>query len=114
MASMVTFHAFRSTPEGECVMSLDRSDVQRIAHLARLSLDERQVDAYLEDLNAILQLVERLQAVDTDGVGPMAHPQDLAQRLRADEVTETNQRDKFQALAPAVENGLYLVPKVIE
>ncbi len=95
-------------------MSLDRSDVQHIAHLARLSLDDAQVDAYLGDLNAILHLVEQLQAVDTEGVSPMAHPQDLAQRLRPDEVTEPNQREKFQALAPAVENGLYLVPKVIE
>ncbi len=95
-------------------MSLSRSDVERIAFLARLAIDETQVPAYAEDLSNILHLVEQMQAVDTDGVEPMAHPQDLPQRLRPDEVTETNQRDKFQALAPAVADGLYLVPKVIE
>jgi len=95
-------------------MSLSRSDVERIAHLARLAIDEEQIPAYAEDLSNILHLVEQLQAVDTEDVQPMAHPQDLPQRLRPDEVTETNQRDKFQALAPAVEDGLYLVPKVIE
>ncbi len=95
-------------------MSLSRSDVERIAFLARLAIDEAQVPAYAEDLSNILHLVEQMQAVDTEGVEPMAHPQDLPQRLRPDEVTETNQRDKFQALAPAVEDGLYLVPKVIE
>ncbi len=95
-------------------MSLSREDVQRIAHLARLAIDEADVPAYARDLNAILELVAQMQAVDTDSVTPMAHPQDLPQRLRPDEVTEENQREKFQALAPAVADGLYLVPKVIE
>ncbi len=95
-------------------MSLSRSDVGRIAFLARLAIDEAQVPAYAEDLSNILRLVERMQAVDTEGIEPMAHPQDLPQRLRPDEVTETNRREAFQALAPAVADGLYLVPKVIE
>ncbi len=95
-------------------MSLSRSDVERIAFLARLAIDEAQVPAYAEDLSNILHLVEQMQAVDTEGVEPMAHPQDLSQRLRPDEVTETNRREALQALAPAVADGLYLVPKVIE
>jgi aspartyl-tRNA(Asn)/glutamyl-tRNA(Gln) amidotransferase subunit C len=95
-------------------MSLDRSDVEKIAHLARLSLEEAQIDAYAQELSNILGLVEQLEGADTDNVAPMAHPLHMAQRLRADEVTEVDHRDEHQAIAPSVESGLYLVPRVIE
>jgi aspartyl-tRNA(Asn)/glutamyl-tRNA(Gln) amidotransferase subunit C len=95
-------------------MSVDQSDITKVALLARLKIDEADVPQYVDNLSNILGLVEQMSEVNTDDVVPMAHPLDAAQRLRADEVTETNQRDKFQALAPQVESGLYLVPKVIE
>jgi len=95
-------------------MSLDRSDVEKIAHLARLSLEEAQIDAYALELSNILGLVEQLEGAETDNVEPMAHPLHMAQRLRADEVTEVDRRDVHQAIAPSVESGLYLVPRVIE
>ncbi|MGB0223803.1 MULTISPECIES: Asp-tRNA(Asn)/Glu-tRNA(Gln) amidotransferase subunit GatC [unclassified Marinobacterium] len=95
-------------------MSIDRSDVERIAHLARLELNEQDIPAYTENLSSILNLIDEMQQINTDGVEPLAHPLDAVQRLRADEVTELNQRDKLQAVAPAVEEGLFLVPKVIE
>jgi aspartyl-tRNA(Asn)/glutamyl-tRNA(Gln) amidotransferase subunit C len=95
-------------------MSLERADVQKIAHLARLAVSDAEADALVKDLSNILDLVAQMDAVDTDQVEPMAHPTDMAQRLRPDEVTEGNQREEFQAHAPAVENGLFLVPKVIE
>jgi aspartyl-tRNA(Asn)/glutamyl-tRNA(Gln) amidotransferase subunit C len=95
-------------------MSLDRSDVEKIAHLARLALNETQVDAYAKDLSNILNLVEQLESSDTDQVEPMAHPLHMLQRLRQDRVTEENRRQDNQAIAPSVEAGLYLVPKVIE
>jgi aspartyl-tRNA(Asn)/glutamyl-tRNA(Gln) amidotransferase subunit C len=95
-------------------MSLDKSDVQKIAHLARIAIDENAVAGYANDLSNILDLVEQMNQVDTSGVQPMAHPLDMEQRLREDAVTESNQRDKFQKIAPQTENGLYLVPKVIE
>lgn len=95
-------------------MSLDRSDVEKIAHLARLSLEEAQVDAYVQELSNILGLVERLEGADTEHVEAMAHPLHMAQRLRDDEVTEVDRRDEHQAIAPSVESGLYLVPRVIE
>lgn len=95
-------------------MSLERADVQKIAHLARLAVSDAEADALVKDLSNILDLVAQMDAVDTADVAPMAHPTDMAQRLRPDEVTETDQRDAFQAHAPAVENGLFLVPKVIE
>jgi aspartyl-tRNA(Asn)/glutamyl-tRNA(Gln) amidotransferase subunit C len=95
-------------------MALDKSDVENIAHLARLAISEGDVPAYAENLSNILGLVEQMNAVDTSGVGPMAHPLEMAQRLREDVVTEENQREHFQQHAPAVENGLFLVPKVIE
>ncbi|MDJ0806586.1 MAG: Asp-tRNA(Asn)/Glu-tRNA(Gln) amidotransferase subunit GatC [Gammaproteobacteria bacterium] len=95
-------------------MSLDRSDVEKIAHLARLALDEEQVESYATDLSNILGLVERLESVDTTQVTPMAHPLHMAQRLRVDEVTEEDHREENQAVAPKVEAGLFLVPKVIE
>ena len=95
-------------------MSLDHSDVEKIAHLARMALNEAQIDSYATDLSNILGLVEQLEAVDTEHVTPMAHPLHMAQRLRSDEVTEQDHRDDYQAVAPKVENGLFLVPKVIE
>ena len=95
-------------------MSLDSKAVENIAHLARLAIDEADVPAYAENLSNILDLVEQMNQIDTIGVTPMAHPLHMAQRLREDVVTETDQRDHFQAIAPATEAGLYLVPKVIE
>lgn len=95
-------------------MSLARSDVEKIAHLARLAVDDSQLERVAGDLSRILALVEQMNAVDTDGVTPMAHPLHMAQRLRQDEVTESDRRDAYQRIAPAAESGLYLVPKVIE
>ncbi len=95
-------------------MSVDQSDITKVALLARLKIDEADVPQYVDNLSNILGLVEQMSEVDTDNVAPMAHPLDAAQRLRADEVTEVDQRERFQALAPQVESGLYLVPKVIE
>jgi aspartyl-tRNA(Asn)/glutamyl-tRNA(Gln) amidotransferase subunit C len=95
-------------------MSLDKTQVEKIAHLARLQIDPADVPEYATNLSNILDLVEQMDAVDTEGVNPMAHPTDAMQRLREDVVTERDQRDQFQAIAPQVENGLYLVPKVIE
>ncbi len=95
-------------------MSLTSEQVNKIAHLARLGIDAGDVDAYARDLSGILDLVAQLDAQQTDQVQPMAHPLDQVQRLRPDVVTEENQRELFQALAPQVEEGLYLVPKVIE
>ena len=95
-------------------MALERSEVEKIAHLARLGLNDGDIPQTTETLNNILGLIDAMQAVDTDGVEPLAHPLEATQRLRADEVTEENHRDAYQAIAPAVENGLYLVPKVID
>jgi aspartyl-tRNA(Asn)/glutamyl-tRNA(Gln) amidotransferase subunit C len=95
-------------------MSLETDDVKRIAHLARLAIDEQDISGYARNLSSILDLVEQMSSVDTDDVTPMAHPMDAHQRLRPDEVTETNQREHFQQNAPQAESGLYLVPKVIE
>lgn len=95
-------------------MSLSRQDVIKIAHLARLDVTEAEVAATADSLSRILGLIEQMNAVDTKGVAPMAHPQDATLRLREDHVAETDQRDKFQKIAPATEAGLYLVPKVIE
>ena len=95
-------------------MALERSDVEKIAHLARLGLNEAEIPQTTATLNNILGLIDAMQAVDTEGVEPLAHPLEATQRLRADQVTEQNQRDAYQAVAPAVQDGLYLVPKVIE
>ncbi|MES9938803.1 MAG: Asp-tRNA(Asn)/Glu-tRNA(Gln) amidotransferase subunit GatC [Sedimenticola sp.] len=95
-------------------MSLQRSDVEKIAHLARLGVSEDELDSVASDLSNILDLVEQMNAVDTAGVVPMAHPLHMVQRLREDAVTEVDQRDHFQSVAPLTEEGLYLVPKVIE
>lgn len=95
-------------------MSLDRSDVEKIAHLARLAVSEEEKDSYAESLSSILSLVEQMNAVDAEGVTPMAHPLHMVQRLRADEPSEPDQRELFQQIAPSTADGLYLVPKVIE
>jgi len=95
-------------------MALDKSDVDKIAHLARLAIDEQDIPRYAQELSKILELVEQMRRADTTNVQPMAHPLDATQRLRPDAVTEDNQRDLFQQNAPRVEAGLYLVPKVIE
>ncbi|HOW76107.1 MAG TPA: Asp-tRNA(Asn)/Glu-tRNA(Gln) amidotransferase subunit GatC [Candidatus Competibacteraceae bacterium] len=95
-------------------MPLGTAEVAKIAHLARLAIREEEVPDYARNLSAILELVEQMNAVDTTGVTPMAHPLDMVQRLRADEISESNQREHFQAIAPRVDAGLYLVPKVIE
>jgi len=95
-------------------MSLQKSDVEKIAQLARLSISDDDIPSYADNLSNILQLVEEMSSVNTDDITPMAHPLSASQRLREDRVTETNQRDHFQKIAPATENGLYLVPKVIE
>jgi aspartyl-tRNA(Asn)/glutamyl-tRNA(Gln) amidotransferase subunit C len=89
-------------------------DVERIAQLARIRLDAHEAARYQAELNGILGLIERMQAVDTTGIEPMAHARDVYQRLREDTVTEVDRREAFQALAPSTEAGLYLVPKVIE
>lgn len=95
-------------------MSLTQADVQRIAHLARIEVSDAEAEGYLRQLSSIFQLVEQMQAVDTSGIEPMAHAQDVVLRLRPDAVSEPNRRDAYQAVAPQVEEGLYLVPKVIE
>lgn len=95
-------------------MSLDRNDVVKIAHLARLAVDEADIPRYARELSNILGLVEQMNQVDTSAVEPMAHPLDTSQRLRPDVVSESNRRELFQSNAPQVEAGLYLVPKVIE
>ncbi len=94
-------------------MSLDRSEVAKIAYLARLEVTSGELDAVAGDLSNILDLVEQMNGVDTDGVTPMAHPLHMAQRLREDAVTEDDKRSKYQSVAPWTESGLYLVPKVI-
>ena len=100
-------------------MSLNLTDVKRIARLAQLELDDAQAERTLEKLNGIFSLVEQMRAVDTKGVEPLNHPiaaikDDIALRLREDKVTEPNRRDDYQQVAPATQDGLYLVPKVIE
>jgi aspartyl-tRNA(Asn)/glutamyl-tRNA(Gln) amidotransferase subunit C len=95
-------------------MSLSADDVRRIAHLARLAVSDDEIAAVQGQLNGILGMVETLRAVDTTGVAPMAHAVEMTQRLRPDQVTESDRRATYQAGAPAVENGLYLVPRVIE
>jgi len=100
-------------------MSLSISDIDRLAKLAQLDLSEQQAADTLTKLNDIFALVEQMKAVDTSGVEPLAHPvavwrDDLAMRLREDRVTEPNRRDDYQQPAPSVQDGLYLVPKVIE
>lgn len=95
-------------------MSLTTQDVQKIARLARLAMNGSEIEEAREQLTDIFELIAEMQAVDTSGIAPMSHAQELSQRLRDDVVTEADQRDAFQAIAPQVESGLYLVPQVIE
>ena len=95
-------------------MSLSLDDVKRIAYLARIAIDDIEAAAVLKQLSGIFALIEQMQAVDTTGIEPMSHAQDVVLRLREDAVTEFDQRELFQSIAPKKEAGLYLVPKVIE
>lgn len=95
-------------------MALNIPDIKRLAHLAQIEINDTEAGKTLTKLSGILTLIEEMQAVDTTGITPMSHSQDVVQRLRDDVVTATNQREVFQANAPAVDGGLYLVPKVIE
>lgn len=95
-------------------MSLTSDQIRQVAHLARLELKPEQVQPYATQLSNIFEMVNKLTSARTDEVAPMAHPLGMTQRLRPDAVTETDQRERFQAQAPAVKHGLYLVPKVIE
>lgn len=95
-------------------MAIQRADIEKLSFLARIDISEDTVTATTDGINRVLGLIDQLRAADTAGVAPLAHPLDAVQRLRADEVTETVDREALQAIAPAVEAGLYLVPKVIE
>lgn len=95
-------------------MSLSPEEVRKIAHLARLEVSGEEVETYAGELSSILELVDRMNAIDTSDITPMAHPQHATQRLRPDAVSESDQRERFQALAPSTERGLYLVPRVVE
>ena len=95
-------------------MALDSADVRKIAHLARLAVSDVEAQGLVKDLSNILDLVEQMNAIDTQGVEPMAHPLEMGQRLRDDEVAEPDRRAAYQAVAPLTEDGLYLVPRVIE
>ena len=95
-------------------MAVEQDEIEKIAALARIRIGGDQIGQVTRRISEILHMVDQLQAVDTSEVEPLANPLDATQRLRPDEVTEGDRRDAFQAIAPAVENGLYLVPKVIE
>ena len=95
-------------------MAIQEDEIKKIAELAKIRIEQDQMGEITSRITAILGMVDQLQAVDTRNVNPMANPLDATQRLRADEITEGNHRDAFQAIAPAVKNGLYLVPKVID
>jgi len=111
---MLSLRAFQLQCRKNSEMTLKNEDVRKIAQLARLQIDDSTIEQLTSDLSNILALAEQMKAMDTTNVRPMAHPMDAIQRLRDDEVTETDQRDKFQGIAPDVENGFYRVPKVIE
>lgn len=93
---------------------MDKSDIQKLANLARLNISEDSIDEVASSISNVLALVDQLQAADTANITPMAHPLDAVQRLREDAISEPNEREQFQAIAPATENGLYLVPQVID
>ena len=95
-------------------MALTLEEVERVAHLARIAIDEPEARAVLSQINDVFRLIAEMQAVDTRGVEPMSHALDVVQRMREDSVTESDQHAEFQSVAPQVESGLYLVPKVIE
>lgn len=95
-------------------MNIERQEIEKLATLARIAIDESTISEVSQRLSSVLDLVDQLQAVNTEGVEAMSHPMQATQRLREDEVTEINQREAFQAIAPETEDGLFLVPKVIE
>lgn len=95
-------------------MSIDVDEVKKIAKLAALDIKNEDIQSYADNLSNILGLVEQMSAVDTTDVTPMSHPFDVVQRLREDVVTEVDRRADFQAIAPKTEDGLYLVPKVLD
>ena len=95
-------------------MPFDKSEVEKVAQLARLHVSEAEAIEVASRITDILALIDQMQSIDTDGVEPLAHPLDVTQPLREDKVTEENRRDELQTLAPATEDGLYLVPRVIE
>jgi aspartyl-tRNA(Asn)/glutamyl-tRNA(Gln) amidotransferase subunit C len=95
-------------------MALSLNDISRIAQLARVEVTQAEAEQVLSQLQAIFSLIEELQSADTRGIEPMSHGQDVTLRLREDQVTERDQHELFQSIAPQVEAGLYLVPKVIE
>ena len=95
-------------------MVLGQDTVEKLAELARIRIDASQIPEVTERLSAILDMVNQMAEVNTDNVQAMSHPLDAEQRLRADEVTEVNQRDQFQEIAPSAEAGLYLVPRVVD
>ncbi len=111
---MITYTASLFNGFFTLAMAIQLDDVRRAAHLARIAVDDAEAGAALAQLTRVFGLIEQMQAVDVSGIEPMAHAQDLVLRLRADEVTEADRRERFQAVAPEVESGLYLVPKVIE
>ncbi len=95
-------------------MAFDKSEVEKIAHLARLHISDSEADEVTARIGDILRLIDQMQSVNTDAVEPLAHPLDVVQRLREDEITEKDQREELQTLAPNSQDGLYLVPKVLE
>jgi|TARA_B110000093_G_scaffold42661_1_gene45663 aspartyl-tRNA(Asn)/glutamyl-tRNA(Gln) amidotransferase subunit C len=95
-------------------MNIERQEIEKLATLARIAIDDSTISDVSQRLSSVLDLVDQLQAVNTEGVEAMSHPMQATQRLREDEVTEINQREAFQAIAPETEDGLFLVPKVIE
>lgn len=95
-------------------MMLTAEEVKKIAYLARLGIDEKDVETYANDLSSILDLMTQMSETCTDGIRPMAHPMDQVQRLRSDTVLESDQREHFQSIAPQIDSGFYLVPKVLD
>ena len=95
-------------------MTIERADILKLAELARIAITDSHIEETAKRLDNVLDLVDQLQSADTSNVAPMAHPLNAVQRLRKDEVTETDRHQEFQTIAPAVEDGLYLVPKVID
>ena len=111
---MILYAATVFKAESVTFMALELDDVKRVARLARIAVSEAEAQAALPQLRGVFALIEQMQAVDVSRVEPMSHAQDVTLRLRDDEITERDARDLFQSVAPQVEAGLYLVPKVIE
>ncbi len=105
---------FTRSSEKLLMSSVDETTLNEIAVLARMAVEETDRVSLVRDLSAIIGFVEQMEAIDSEGVEPMAHPLDVSQRLRADEVTESSHRELYQSVSPSHENGLYLVPKVID